>query len=116
METKTVKTPGGFTAIIRTNLTYDELVQIQSIVSEGMEINPEDQKLAVKQLPAIFRANYKAAELLLTSIKDPEGQELIQGANNLAVLKSLNAADGAAIMELVKTVWQSVIIPQKKGI
>lgn len=90
--TKSFTTPTGYEVRIKTDLTYGEFEDIQSLMAESVKIDTTTGKPEAISMTAIKQANQKAVEFLLLSIVK-DGKPIDTGIRNLP------SRDGKVIMQ-----------------
>lgn len=109
MEDKVINTPNGYVATIKTSLTFGQLEDIQAVMTDNIQLNPETGKPQSVDFKLIRESNKKALEFLLVGIT--KGDVAFIGT-----IRDLPAKDGKMIMDEINTITNEASRELKKGI
>jgi len=87
METKEVKTTGGYTATLNAYLTYDQFVELQKVWTNNTLIDPTTGAQDLNKVPAnlVYDAQKLAIGFLVKSITGPDGAAITRDINSLPI-------------------------------
>jgi hypothetical protein len=123
METTDFKTSGGYTATIKSRLTFGDYRKIKDAAKRVFKFSldpktnlqapkSDDIKFSEMDLTALSAANEVALKLLLIKISDANGVDL--GEVN-AALDNLPPKDGQEIADEIDRITKASEIEEKKG-
>ena len=101
MDTKTITTPNNYLVTIKSDLTYGEYEDIQAIIGESIEINPDSGKPKTIDFKLLRTMNQKALDILLVKI-EKDGQ-LFTGK-----FTDLPSKDGKVIMKEIDCILKDI--------
>lgn len=111
MDTITVTTPSGYTAYIRSALTFGQYTAIQEVLLASMKIDPNTKTVSLIDGLSTVRASRKAVECLVEKIVDKNGTTLSGGP--IEAMYDMAVDDARVILEKVNEIRLSSEVTKK---
>lgn len=106
------KTTSGYTAHLKTELSYGEFIEIQKVLIGSMKFDIEKRKVEDFSPSAIFDSNKKAVEFIVKKLVLPDGKE----SNNIVQsIYEMPRGDGIQLTARINEITSDNSIDEKKG-
>jgi len=115
METIEFKTPSGYIATIKSEISYGEFIDLQKAITKSVSVNIDDiknPKLGAVDASIVYERNAKALEIMVKKLVYPNGEE---STNIPQTIYEMPRRDGDSLMAKINEITSENTVDEKKG-